>query len=104
LHDIDINFNNLWRNFCVYFLSFYNINYRLGDIITKYKVTYTSGESNVEFVDFRDIAADTPEEALEKLNASKLPYITYIKIEKYLLNRWIKWPATPIKLKITPKY
>jgi len=33
-------------------------------------------------VDFRDIAADTPEEALEKLNASKLPYITYIKIEK----------------------
>jgi len=50
--------------------------------MTKYKVTYKSGESNVEFVDFKDIAADTPDEALERLNASKPPYITYIKIEK----------------------
>jgi len=64
------------------FLSFYNINYRVGDIITKYKVTYKSGELSVEFVDFKDIAADTPDEALERLNASKPPYITYIKIEK----------------------
>jgi len=50
--------------------------------MTKYKVTYKSGESNVEFVDFKDIAVDTPEEALERLNAIKPPYITYIKIEK----------------------
>ena len=50
--------------------------------MTKYKVTYTSKGSNVEFVDFRDIAADTPEEALQKLNSNKLDYITYIKIEK----------------------
>ena len=46
--------------FAYTFLSFYKINYRVGGIITKYKVTYLSGESNVEFVDFRDIATDMP--------------------------------------------
>jgi|GEM_PF-2651842 len=74
--------SGIGETFVYTFLSFYKINYRVGGIITKYKVTYLSGESNVEFVDFRDIAADMPEEALEKLSDSKPPYITYIKIEK----------------------
>jgi len=51
--------------------------------MTKYRITYINNElKDVELVDLIDVAADTPEEALRKLNQNKHDYIRYTKIEK----------------------